>query len=60
MTVKRNSPSRRNSFAAANKSQAHHGRKRRAHSIAPGDPLSPAAKARRSLVRSSLGTPATT
>ncbi|KAF8559378.1 hypothetical protein OG21DRAFT_1403213, partial [Imleria badia] len=42
-------PSRRNSFAVANKSQAHPGRKRRAHSIAPGDPLSPAARARRSL-----------
>lgn len=47
-------PSRRNSFAVANKSQAHPGRKRRAHSIAPGDPLSPAARARRSLVRPSL------
>ncbi|KAF8139971.1 Spc7 kinetochore protein-domain-containing protein [Boletus edulis] len=52
MTIqrKRNSPVRRNSFAVANnKSQAHPSRRRRAHSIAPGDPLSPAAKARRSL-----------
>ncbi|KAF9229626.1 hypothetical protein BS17DRAFT_689126, partial [Gyrodon lividus] len=50
MTVNRGSPTRRNSFAAANKSQAHPGRRRRAHSIAPGDRLSPASKTRRSLV----------
>ncbi|KIJ21478.1 hypothetical protein PAXINDRAFT_159567 [Paxillus involutus ATCC 200175] len=50
MTVNRGSPTRRNSFAVANKSQVHPGRRRRAHSIAPGDRLSPASKARRSLV----------
>ncbi|KIK98328.1 hypothetical protein PAXRUDRAFT_823971 [Paxillus rubicundulus Ve08.2h10] len=50
MKVSRSSPTRRNSFAVANKSQANPGRKRRAHSIAPGDRLSPASKARRSLV----------
>ncbi|KIJ68713.1 hypothetical protein HYDPIDRAFT_24966 [Hydnomerulius pinastri MD-312] len=49
MTVNRGSPSRRNSFAVANQNQAHPGRKRRAHSIAPGDRPSPASKSRRSL-----------
>ncbi|KAH7883876.1 Spc7 kinetochore protein-domain-containing protein [Phlebopus sp. FC_14] len=49
MPSKRGSPSRRNSIAVANYTHSHPGHKRRAHSIAPGDRLSPASKARRSL-----------
>ncbi|KAG6332019.1 hypothetical protein ID866_7070, partial [Astraeus odoratus] len=43
------SPGRRNSIAVAGQHRARPGHRRRAHSIAPGDPLSPASKARRSL-----------
>ncbi|KAH7927413.1 hypothetical protein BV22DRAFT_1061134, partial [Leucogyrophana mollusca] len=50
MVGSRGSPSRRKSIAVANQNQpAHPGRRRRAYSITPGDRLSPASKARRSL-----------
>ncbi|KAH7915151.1 Spc7 kinetochore protein-domain-containing protein [Hygrophoropsis aurantiaca] len=50
MVGSRGSPSRRKSIAVTNQNQpAHPGRRRRAYSITPGDRLSPASKARRSL-----------
>ncbi|KAJ8593262.1 hypothetical protein M405DRAFT_731799, partial [Rhizopogon salebrosus TDB-379] len=49
-SVARGSPSRRKSIAVANQSRPlHPGKKRRAHSIAPGDKIDLASKARRSL-----------
>lgn len=49
-SVGRGSPSRRKSIAVANQSRPlHPGKKRRAHSIAPGDKIDLASKARRSL-----------
>ncbi|KAI6137228.1 Spc7 kinetochore protein-domain-containing protein [Pisolithus sp. B1] len=49
MGVNKVSPNRRNSISVTSHSRAHHGHRRRAHSIAPGDHLSPTARARRSL-----------
>ncbi|KAI6022339.1 Spc7 kinetochore protein-domain-containing protein [Pisolithus microcarpus] len=49
MGVNKVSPNRRNSISVTSHSRAHHGHRRRAHSIAPGDHLSPTAGARRSL-----------
>ncbi|KAI6022289.1 Spc7 kinetochore protein-domain-containing protein [Pisolithus microcarpus] len=49
MGVNKISPNRRNSISVTSHSRAHHGHRRRAHSIAPGDNLSPTARARRSL-----------
>ncbi|KIO03266.1 hypothetical protein M404DRAFT_627057 [Pisolithus tinctorius Marx 270] len=49
MAVNKSSPSRRNSISVSGHNRAHPGHRRRAHSIAPGDHLSPTARARRSL-----------
>ncbi|KAI6146697.1 Spc7 kinetochore protein-domain-containing protein [Pisolithus tinctorius] len=49
MAVSKSSPSRRNSISVSGHNRAHPGHRRRAHSIAPGDHLSPTARARRSL-----------
>ncbi|KAI6102374.1 Spc7 kinetochore protein-domain-containing protein [Pisolithus thermaeus] len=49
MGVNKVSPNRRNSISVTSHNRAHHGHRRRAHSIAPGDHLSPTARARRSL-----------
>ncbi|KAG2156535.1 Spc7 kinetochore protein-domain-containing protein [Suillus bovinus] len=56
----RGSPSRRKSIAVANQNRPlHPGKKRRAHSIAPGDKINLASKARRSLApRKSILKPA--
>ncbi|KAI5992545.1 Spc7 kinetochore protein-domain-containing protein [Pisolithus marmoratus] len=49
MGVKKFSPSRRNSISVAGHNRVQPGYRRRAHSIAQGDHLSPTARARRSL-----------
>ncbi|KAI6095270.1 Spc7 kinetochore protein-domain-containing protein [Pisolithus thermaeus] len=49
MGANKDSPNRRNSISVTSHNGAHHGHRRRAHSIAPGDHLSPTARVRRSL-----------